>query len=584
MKTLSRLFHLLERRHRRALAVLFVLVLVGMVLETLGVGVVIPVLVLMTQSDSQTKYPFVQQLLGWVGDPNPTELVGLAMLALVTVSIVKTVFLAFLAWVQAGFVFGVAENLSQRLFVGYLHQPYSFHLQRNTAQLIRNIINQAGGVTTVIQHILTLLTEFSVLAGISLLLVATEPLGALVVMTTLGLAAWAFGRYTKSHLLRWGEAQQVHEGMRIQHLQQGLGGAKDVKLLGREDDFLALYGMHTVGSARIGRIQATLAALPRLWLELLAALGLAGLVFVMLKQGKPTEALLPVLGLFTAAAFRLMPSVSRVLGSVQAVRFSWPMVKMLLDEFDLFVQPVVKQSGVPVPLKNALQVDGVSFRYPSSETLVVWDINLSIMRGESVGFIGGSGGGKSTLVDIILGLLPPLSGRVTVDGVDIQTSLRGWQDNIGYVPQSIYLTDDTLRRNVAFGLPAGGIDEPSVRRAICAAQLENFVRELPAGLDTMVGERGIRLSGGQRQRIGIARALYHDPSVLVLDEATSSLDAITEREVMNSVRALQGEKTIIIVAHRTSTVEHCDRIYRLERGKLVQQGHPAKVLSLTQNG
>jgi ABC-type multidrug transport system fused ATPase/permease subunit len=318
-------------------------------------------------------------------------------------------------------------------------------------------------------------------------------------------------------------------------------------------------------------------ALPRLWLELLAVTGLAALVLAMIGQGKPLDALLPTLGLFAAAAFRLMPSVNRILTSLHSLRFSLPVIDTIYNEFRLLGATMAPQRGERLSFDSGLALDQVKFRYPAAEALALRGVSLAIQPGTSVGFIGGSGAGKSTLVDIILGLLVPASGSVTIDGVDIQTNLRGWQDQIGYVPQSIFLTDDTLRRNVAFGLPADQIDEAAVLRAIRAAQLEQFVNDLPQGLDTIVGERGVRLSGGQRQRIGIARALYHDPPVLVLDEATSSLDTTTERGVMEAVRALHGKKTLLIVAHRLTTVEHCDRLFRLERGRVVQEGSFAQV-------
>ena len=553
--------------------------LIGMTLETLGISLVIPAMSLMMQSDLYVKYPALATWLDKLGNPSHESLVITSMAVLVGVYAIKALFLAFLAWRQARFVGELQADLSQRLFTGYLRQPYTFHLQRNSAQLIRNTISQAGAVSSTFQQGLALMTEILVMLGISAMLLAVEPLGALIVVTTLGLAGWGFNRFTHSRILRWGEALQLHEGLRIQHLQEGLGGAKDVKLLGRESDFIAQYRRHNTGTARILQRQSTMLTLPRLWLELLAIIGLAGLVLSMIGQGKPLEALLPTLGLFAAAAFRLMPSVNRVLTSLHSMRFSMPMLDTIYSELQLLDATKAPEKGPPLILKNTLSLDEVSFRYESADARALQKISLSIPKGSAVGFIGGSGAGKSTLVDIILGLLTPSDGIVKVDGVDIQTSLRGWQDQIGYVPQSIFLTDDTLRRNVAFGLPAEQIDETAVWRAIRAAQLEQFVNELPKGLDTVVGERGIRLSGGQRQRIGIARALYHDPPVLVLDEATSSLDTTTERGVMQAVDALHGKKTLIIVAHRLSTVEECDRLYRLEHGKIVEEGETARVLA-----
>jgi ABC-type multidrug transport system fused ATPase/permease subunit len=578
MTTPKKLWHLLSPKHRRAAIAMLGLMLIGMVLETLGIGLVIPALALMTQGELATKNPVLVPWLNSLGNPSHTRLIIAGMLILVGVYTVKALFLAFLAWWQARFVFGLQANISQRLFAGYLRQPYSFHLQRNSAELIRNTIGHASSITSVVQQGLLLLTEILVLLGISALLLIVEPLGAILVVSTLGLAGWGFNRFTHNQVLRWGKTIQHHEGLRIQHLQQGLGGAKDVKLLGRESEFLAQYCAHNAGIARVCQLQATAQAIPRLWLELLAITGLAALVMVMIGQGKPLEALLPTLGLFAAAAFRLMPSVNRVLVAMQYARFYLPVIETLHDELRLLDASETPQRSQPLPFNRALTLDRVCFHYQSVEALALRNVSLSIPRGASVGFIGGSGAGKSTLVDIMLGLLTPVSGTVKVDGIDIQTNLRGWQDRIGYVPQSIFLTDDTLRCNVAFGLSNKQIDENAVWRAIRSAQLEQFVTDLPQGLDTVVGERGIRLSGGQRQRLGIARALYHDPAVLVLDEATSSLDIATENGVMEAVRSLHGEKTIIIVAHRLSTVSHCDYLYRLEKGVMVEEGTAGHVL------
>jgi ABC-type multidrug transport system fused ATPase/permease subunit len=312
---------------------------------------------------------------------------------------------------------------------------------------------------------------------------------------------------------------------------------------------------------------------------MLAVGGLAALVLTMLAQGRAMESVLPMLALFAAAAFRLMPSVNRILGAVQTLRFNQPVIDTLYTDLQLAI-PAANANPIPAtPFSEMLQLRQVNYTYFGAPQPALNDLSLAIRRGESVGFIGASGAGKSTLVDIILGLLTPDSGELRMDGTDIHVHLRNWQNQIGYVPQSIFLTDDTLRRNVAFGLPNEQIDDAAVHDAIMAAQLEEFVASLPDGLETVVGERGVRLSGGQRQRIGIARALYHDPAVLVLDEATSALDAATERGVMQAVDALHGTKTIIIVAHRLSTVEHCDRLYRLEQGRVVEEGKTREILA-----
>lgn len=579
---LGRLVRLLHPGQRRDAWFLLLLMIIGMGFETLGVGLVIPALALLTQADLQANYPSLAPAMAWLGNPDPARLLVIGMTVLVAVYGAKALFLAYLTWRQARFVFDLQAGLSQSLFKVYLSQPYTFHLQRNSAQLIRNAIGQVSDVTNVVQQGMLFLTELLVMVGILVLLLSIEPLGALLAFSTLGAAVLGFGYLTRGYLQRWGIARQFHEGLRIQHLQQGLGGAKDAILLGREHNFLRQYEEHNQGTARVGKRQMVLQALPRLWLEFLAILGLAVIVFISLAQGKPMELLLPTVGLFAAAAFRITPSINRLLIAVQNVRYSLPAIENICAELNLGSTAVkTEQKQDSISFREQVAVSALTFTYPGANRPSLQGVDVSIASGTSVGIIGGSGAGKSTLVDSLLGLLTPEHGKVTVDGIDIRCCLRAWQDQIGYVPQSVFLTDDSLRRNVAFGLPDEQIDEDAVWRALRAAQMESFVKALPDGLETTVGERGINISGGQRQRIGIARALYHDPAVLVLDEATSSLDVQTEAKIMEAVQSLHGEKTIIIVAHRLSTVEQCDQIYRLENGKVVEVGSASAVLRKT---
>jgi ATP-binding cassette, subfamily B, bacterial PglK len=577
--TYLKIYSLLTPSERRGVIVLMALMMVGMLLETLGIGLIIPVITIMMQEDLLISYPSIASILNFLGNPSQTELITTVMIGLVGVYLIKNVFLAFLVWRQAHFTFDVQAHLSQRLFTIYLRQTYTFHLQRNSAELIRNVTGEVSIFTGVITSALILITELMVLIGITILLLFVEPLGALIVAIVLGGAAWSFHRITLVRISSWGRERQFHDGLRIQHLQQGLGGAKDVKLLGRESDFLAQFRSHNVKSSRAMKLQSTLQNFPRLLFELLAVTGLAILVMSMLSQGRDMTSIIPTLGLFAAAAFRLMPSVNRVLSSVQTLRYSLPAVNTLFNEIKLTSpDPISQQTGRSEILISKLSLTNIKYQYSGAAFPALDSISIKIQKGESVGFIGSSGSGKSTLIDVILGLLTPSAGHVDVDGHDIQLNLRQWQDQIGYVPQSIYLTDDTLRRNIAFGLPDEKIDDIAVKHAIDAAQLVEYVSSLPSGMETIVGERGVRLSGGQRQRIGIARALYHDPDVLVLDEATSALDSVTEIGIMQAVMALRGKKTIIIVAHRLSTIEHCDRLYRLDKGKVIEEGTPSEII------
>ena len=570
-------YNLLTDNDRRGALMLLVLMMIGMVLETLGIGLIIPAITLMMQGDLVRNHPTIASFLQLLGNPSQSVLIIFSMVGLVSIYLVKNLFLGFLIWKQANFIFKVQTKLSHRLFSIYLRQPYTFHLQRNSAELVRNVGGEATAFSGVISSAQMLISELMVLTGITVLLLFVEPIGALIVAVVLGGAAWSFHRITRDRISRWGVERQIHDGLRIQHLQQGLGGAKDVKLLGRESDFLDQYYLHNIKSARVSKFQSILQSYPRLMFELLAVTGLAILVISMLSQGRNMGSIIPTLGLFAAAAFRLMPSVNRILNSVQSLRYSLPVVNLLYEEINLASAPVVDQTNSLTIFTNRLSLNNIKFQYSGAASFALDGISINIKKGETVGFIGESGSGKSTLIDVILGLLTPSDGHIEVDSQDIQQNLRAWQDQIGYVPQSIYLTDDTFRRNIAFGLPNDQSDDAAVKHAIDAAQLEYFVSSLPDGIETIVGERGVRLSGGQRQRIGIARALYHNPDVLVLDEATSALDKDTEDNVMDAIGRLQS-KTIIIIAHRLSTLNICNKIYKLNKGKIVDEGLPSKFL------
>lgn len=579
--TIGKIWSFLNAEERRGAMFLLFLMFMGMILEIIGVGMVIPAVALMTQDNPTANYPMLQPLLHALGNPDQKTLIVFGMLNLVIIYVAKTAFLAFLAWQQARFTYGVQAHLSQRLFQTYLSQPYTFHLQRNSALLIHNTVNEVSQFANrAITPMLQIFTEGLVVTGITILMLAVEPLGALIVACVLGSAAFGFHYFTRARIAKWGEQRVYHEGLRLQHLQQGLAGAKEVILLGREKEFLDRFAEHNQKSAKIGQFQATTSQLPRLWLEMLAVVGLAVLVLSMIAQGNGTQNIMPILGLFAAAAFRLMPSLYRMLAALQSLRFVESIIEILRGELALktLEQKAARPVGERIDFTRDIRLIDVNFTYPNSARPSLSSLSMCIRHGETVGFIGSSGAGKSTLVDIILGLLSPQGGQIEVDGWDISRGLRDWQGHIGYVPQTIYLTDDTLRRNVAFGFSNEAIDDEAVKRAVRAAQLDDFVMTLPQGLETEVGERGVRLSGGQRQRIGLARALYSDPSVLVLDEATSALDDATEAEVMHAITALHGRKTILIVAHRLSTVENCDRIIRMEGGMVSAEGTAAKIL------
>ena len=574
IETVKIVWRLFTNSDRVAFIRIVVMVIIGMFLETVSLGIVVPIIGILTQDNYQEKYPWIVDLFGSL---SREELISAVMVAMVFIYIVRSLFLFWSLWIQKGFSASVSGRLSQSLFSIYLRQPYMFHLQRNSSTLMRNAKNATSVVTCGVDPFLVLLTDGLVAIAMFSLLIYVEPIGTLAVLIVFGVSTLLFQRLTRRRIDNWGYRVDYHETKILQHLQEGFGGAKDVKILGRENEFLSQHEKHLGESIRINRIYNVILTLPRSFMEIITIVGLCLLVVSMVVRDRPLSDIVPILGLFAAAAFRVMPSINRLLMATQTLIFNRSIIASVYRDF-LLDTPEVNSAQRVEPFAKQLELKDVSFKYPTAATPSLQNVSLVVRRGEAVGFVGPSGAGKSTLVDVILGLFAPTSGVVSVDGSDVHQNLRNWQNQIGYVPQAIYLTDDTLRRNVAFGLNEENIDDDLVREAIRLAQLQEFVATLPDGLQTVVGERGVRLSGGQRQRIGIARALYHKPSVLVLDEATSSLDTPTEHGVMQAVQALQGSKTVIIVAHRLSTVEYCDRLYRIEDSRITEEGTFAEVV------
>ena len=580
---LDMVFSILDPKEKRNVLTLVVLVSIGMALETLGVGIIIPIIALISNDNLGASYPALVPFLNSIGNPAHETLCVYAVSLLVSVYFVKVVYVRYLIARESGFSFGLQESLSKRLFTIYMNQPYMFHLNRNSSDLIQNILGEINiFVFKLVTPLIRLVSEGLLLTSISLLLFIVEPVGAVSAVSLLAVVTWAFYAKTKNRMVEPGKKRQFHESQVVLHLQQGLGGIKDAILLSRENNFINHFSDHNSSRVEIGKTDAVVQQLPRLWLEFFAVLGMAVIVWAMIYQGKPVGTIVPTLGVFAAAAFRLMPSVNRFIVALQSVRFGSAVVERLHADFEL-VKKVQQSSGTLSIFKDVLHVNHVSFQYPNAPDKALKDISLMIKRGDSVGIVGESGSGKSTLVDCILGLLEPQTGSIDVDQVDIKTNLKDWQKQIGYVSQTIYLSDDTLKRNIAYGIPDSQIDEMAVDRALKLAQLDNFVYSLPEKENTKVGERGVRLSGGQRQRIGIARALYHNPSILILDEATSSLDVATEREVMKGVYELNREKTIIIIAHRLSTVAGCKKIFHMEKGVVIKEGSPEEIIPDIEN-
>jgi ABC-type multidrug transport system fused ATPase/permease subunit len=412
--------------------------------------------------------------------------------------------------------------------------------------------------------------------GILTVLIVTTPLATLVACIVLGGFSAALLKLTRRAFLHRGRQLQVLGKGILQSLQQAFGGLKELQVLGREGFFHEVFARQQSALFRIKCLHATLDAVPRLLVESTFVCGALLVVLLLALQGHKGTDVLPLLGLYAYAGFRIIPSANRILWRINEIRYGTTAIHQLYDDYVIIARNAADtcdaSTDESLPFTDCIMVKGLSYTYAGSHMPALQDVHLTIRRGESIGIVGPTGAGKSTLVDILIGLLQPSCGCITVDGVVLHQRLRSWQRQIGYVPQTIFLADDSLRRNIALGLPDDDIDDAKVQAAVHRAQLEIFVASLPDGLDTFVGERGVRLSGGERQRVGIARALYHEPEVLVFDEATSALDSRTEGEVVRAIEALHGTKTLIMIAHRLSTVRHCDRLLFLQSGHVADCG------------
>ena len=555
---------LLRKGERQNALILGVYLIIGTVLEVLSVGVLVPLIRVLTQSNLQSKYPMINRIF-----PNSSDqfIVVIILVGVIGIFILKELFLGFSLWMQRGFVARLETRFQSDLFDRYTRQPYEFHLTNNSSLLSRNILSSTNFCNNILDPMFMLLTDGFVTIALCAVLVAIEPIAMLITISSVGVVAVIFHSFSKRRIEKWGVERQIQDGIKLQQMSETFGGIKEIVMTGREEFFRGRFSSNVRQLAHLNRKFVTLLGIPRLYLELLSVAGLAALVLSMLALGRASESLLPLLALFAGGAFRLMPAINRVTFAFQSLRMGRPIVEVLRADISSPVFTELKnQNPAPVVFSHSILLEDISYTYPNAERSVIDGLSFEIMKGSEVGIVGTTGAGKSTLVDILLGLLRPTRGRVMVDGVDISTNIRGWQDLIGYVPQSIFLMDSSIRANIAFGIAENEIDDAKVLRALKLAQLTEFVDGLPNGMNEFVGERGVRLSGGQRQRIGIARALYLDPPILVFDEATSALDVETEKGVMKSLEHLRAERTMLIVTHRLSALEHCDQTIAIENG------------------
>jgi ATP-binding cassette, subfamily B, bacterial PglK len=558
----------------------FAFALVGSVLvaglEIVGLGLVLPLLELLTSSNVKSSGTGVQFLSDLLGSPSQGTLEAVLGVVVIAAFALRTLLTIALRWWTLGFTLQSEAKLQARLLDLYLRAPYRYHLRRNSAELVRTLQSAVSeAFTRSVGPSVSVATEGAVIIGTAIVLLALQPLIALGTGLYFLVIILVYQRIINRRAHALGYEYQRLNAESYKAIQQSLGGVKEVIVGNRQPFFVDRLSRFKHESAHVERRFQFYAELPRQYLETAFILGGGFLALALALTGEGDA--IAVLGLFIAAGFRLLPTLYRFVSAGTTFRTGLASVDIVctdIAELEAAIE-AERPKGTPSTvelLRDKLSVESVSFAYDGSDRLVLDDISLSVHRGESVAVVGTSGAGKSTLIDLILGLHRPLRGSIEVDGVDIYSDLVGWQQQIGLVPQDVYLLDASLRENVAFGVPNDEIDDELVNDAIQRAQLESFVASLPEELDTFTGERGVRISGGQRQRLGIARSFYTQPQVLVLDEATSSLDNATEAELAATIAQLHGKLTMIVIAHRLSTVKNSDRVFLLEHGRLTASG------------
>lgn len=570
----KKLRYVFDRKDKMKLVGLAILMIIGSVLELLAVAVFNPFIEVLMQTSSIEDDSFLKLFFAHI-HLNGIEQYLVVLSALIAVIyLVKNIYLSFLQNVILSFSYTTRMNLATRLLTTYMNEPYTFHLSKNIAEMQRCLQSDTSQFMTLISSGLQLTVEMVTCLALAAYLFHTSHSITVVIGVLLLLCIGLFFMISKKVSSRLGRQNENYNAKLFQWINQSLGGIKELKILQREEYFIDSYKTNYKKLIWGARVNELIAALPKYIVETVAMVGLVFAIIIKLLFGHGAlETFIPQIAVFAVAAFRLLPSVGRVNAYINSIMYNKASLDMIYDDLkEIDSEPVqeIEWQGKKEKwiFTKGVTVEHVSYHYPDSDTEVLHDISLEIPKGKTVALIGPSGAGKTTLADIILGLLPPVSGVVRMDDKNVYENLRSWRQKLGYIPQSIYLSDDTIRNNVAFGIYEARIDDNAIWKALEKAQLKEFVQGLEKGLDTYVGDRGVRLSGGQRQRIGIARALYHDPEILVLDEATSALDSSTEQAVMESIESLQGLKTMIIIAHRLTTIKNADLVYEVSGGNV----------------
>ena len=565
----KKLRYIFDRKDKIRLVGLAVMMIIGSVLELLAVAVFNPFIEVMMQTSTIEDDSFLRIFFQHI-HLNGTEQYLVVLSAMIAVIyLVKNIYLSFEQNAILSFSYTTRMNLATRLLTTYMNEPYTFHLSKNIAEMQRCLQSDTSQFMTLISSGLQLTVEMVTCLALAAYLFHTSHSITVVIGVLLLMCIGLFFIISKKVSSRLGRQNEHYNAKLFQWINQSLGGIKELKILQREEFFIDSYRTNYKKLIWGARVNELIAALPKYIVETVAMVGLVFAIIIKLLFGHGAlETFIPQIAVFAVAAFRLLPSVGRVNAYINSIMYNKASLDMIYDDLKEIDSAPLQGAEWQGEKENwvftkGVTVEHVTYHYPDSEIEVLHDISLEIPKGKTVALIGPSGAGKTTLADIILGLLPPASGNVWMDQHDVYKNLRTWREKLGYIPQAIYLSDDTIRNNIAFGIYEDQIDDEAIWNALEKAQLKEFVQGLEKGLDTYVGDRGVRLSGGQRQRIGIARALYHDPEILVLDEATSALDSSTEQAVMESIESLQGLKTMIIIAHRLTTIRNADLVYEV---------------------
>ena len=576
---LHKLSYFLNRKQKAGVAGLTLMIFIGALLETLGVSAIIPIVQLMMTPDAAKVNGVFATLMNYLHIEDITQVFLFLSGSMICIYAVKNLYLLFLAYVQARFVNSNEAETQLKLLRWYLNRPYEYFLHSDVAVILRMIQSDVQNVFALLLCLMQMLTECMVSVCIGVFLLVTDWKMTLFLVVLLGTITLFITRKLKSRIGALGRKNQSYVAILTKWILQSMNGIKVVKVMEKEAFFEKNYEKDRGMQAKLNTKYAVFSTIPKLLLETLCIGGILAYLMICIVCGGDIAAMAGVMSAFAVAAFRVLPSVSRISTYLANISYYQPSLDLVYDMVqnegydEIFLNYVKKEGKNPAPLvmKSKVDLKQIDFEYPNTDRKILDHADMEIPIGASVGIKGPSGAGKTTVVDILLGLLQVQSGEITCDGKNVMESKSSWLSKIGYIPQNVYLTDDTIRENIAFGEDKEAINEARVWEVLREAQLEEFVKELPEGLDTTIGEQGVRISGGQKQRLGIARALYHNPELLVFDEATSALDNDTEAAVMEAIEQFRGRKTMVIIAHRLKTIEKCDIIYEVKDGKIIRE-------------